>query len=606
MSLSQLKQRWKMQMSFRGRCVRCHSERVWHNGIRWRTASLRDGEKTVFVPDIPVRPRMSHPRRPRDRQTDGMSEPPQKRDDENARAEALFRYRVLAPLLDKQAALSLRERVAQRAAQLHLHPCGQSQTFAPRTLWTWLGCYRQGGLAALHPVHRKDKGQLRALPAEAMARAEQLRRELPSRWTSTVLDILVRENTLPPDKTPHRSTLDRQLLRRGASRRQLQVLGEKRTCKLHFATFGELWVGDYHHGPKVLGPDGRVTVAKLGAFIDHSTRYPVADRWYLSEQLSSLRDTLLRAFLRFGIPQVVYTDRGAVYRAEQLAYSLAALGAQLVHSRPYYSQGRGVIERWWQLADAFQAEVEAQPELLTIHELNRLWESFRTLRYLEQVHSELGITPAQAIASVVQKPLDPAVARELFLVRAERQVHRKDGCVSVEGQRFLCDASLRGRKITVRYDPLDLSSVLIFVDGVRLGRALPQPVGRLAEPTPPKPPSGPTTDYLALLRADYDRRLMQQARPMAYADLGQLDPGFDLGRFTTVLSDLTGARVRDEQAQEVRAFWAALGPLPEKLVRIALDQAVRLRGTGRHVRVYLALLRTYVLVRMQTPTPSED
>lgn len=545
---------------------------------------------------------MSHRRRPRNRQTLGVNEPPQKRDDEAARAEALYRYRVLAPLLDPQAAVSLRQRILQRAAEPHLHPCGQPQTVGPRTLWTWLRHYRQGGLCALHPRHRKDKGQLRALPPEAMARAEQLRRELPSRWTSTVLDILVRENTLPSGTSLHRSTLDRQLRQRGASRRQLLVLGEKRTCKLHFAAFGDLWVGDYHHGPKILCPDGRVAVAKLGAFIDHNTRYPVADRWYLAEDLSSLRDTLLRALLRFGIPKVAYTDRGAVYRAEQLAYSLAALGSHLVHSRPYYSQGRGVIERWWQLADAFQAEVEAQGELLTLHELNRLWESFRTLRYLEVIHSELGTTPAQAITAVVPRPLDPAVARELFLVRAERQVHPKDGCVSVEGTRFLCDASLRGRKVTVRYDPLDLSSVLVFVDGVRRGRALPQPVGRLLEPAPPPPPAGPATDYLALLRADYDRRLMQQARPLAYADLGELDPGFDLSRFSTLLCDLTGARVRDEQAQEVSAFWAAFGPLPEKLCRIALDQALRLRGTGRHVRVYLALLRTYVLHRMQTPT----
>jgi transposase InsO family protein len=535
-----------------------------------------------------------------------VNEPPQKRDDEKARAEALYRYRVLAPLLDTHAPVSLRQRIAQRAAEPHLHPSGEAQTVTSRTLWTWLRHYRHGGLAALHPRHRKDKGQLRALPPEAMARAEQLRRELPSRWTSTVLDILVRENTLPTDKSPHRSTLDRQLRQRGASRRQLQVLGEKRTCKLHFAAFGDLWVGDYHHGPKVLCPDGRVAVAKLGAFIDHSTRYPVADRWYLAEDLSSLRDTLLRALLRFGIPKVAYTDRGAVYRAEQLAYSLAALGSHLVHSRPYYSQGRGVIERWWQLADAFQAEVEAQPELLTLHELNRLWESFRTLRYLEVVHSELQTTPAQAIAPVVPRPVDPAVARELFLVRADRQVHPKDGCVSVEGQRFLCDASLRGRKITVRYDPLDLSSVLVFVDGVRRGRAFPQPIGRQAEPAPPPPPAGPATDYLALLRADYDRRLMQQARPLFYADLGELDPGFDLSRFSTVLADLTGARVRDEQAQEVSAFWAAFGPLPEKLCRIALDQAIRLRGTGRHIRVYLALLRTFVLSRLQTPTPQED
>lgn len=96
-------------------------------------------------------------------------------------------------------------------------------------------------------------------------------------------------------------------------------LGEKRTIKMRFDGFGDLWVGDYHDGPKVLAPDGRIVGAKLGAFIDHTTRYPVADRWYLTEDVASLRDTLLRALLTFGPPRVAYTDRGACYRAEQLA-----------------------------------------------------------------------------------------------------------------------------------------------------------------------------------------------------------------------------------------------------------------------------------------------
>lgn len=55
---------------------------------------------------------MSHPGRQPGRQTYGVNDDPKKRDDEKARAEALFRYRVLVPLLDKQAELSLRQRVA--------------------------------------------------------------------------------------------------------------------------------------------------------------------------------------------------------------------------------------------------------------------------------------------------------------------------------------------------------------------------------------------------------------------------------------------------------------------------------------------------------------
>jgi hypothetical protein len=39
----------------------------------------------------------------------------------------------------------------------------------------------------------------------------------------------------------------------------------------------------------------------------------------------SRRDTMLRAVLVCGPPRPAYTDHATVYRAEQLAYSLAAL-----------------------------------------------------------------------------------------------------------------------------------------------------------------------------------------------------------------------------------------------------------------------------------------
>lgn len=530
------------------------------------------------------------------------------RDDDKARAEALFRYRLVAALLDDREEEPLRARVAAMARQMHLHPVHGEVAFSERTLWSWLAAFRRGGVDALRPRARSDLGSLRATTTAVLDRAEALRREVPARWTSTVLDILVREGTVPKSDCPHRATIDRHLRERGASRRQLRVLGEKRTIKMRFEAFGDLWVGDYHHGPRILAPDGHPTTAKLGAFIDHCTRYPVADRWYLAEDLATLRDTMLRALLTWGVPRIAYTDRGAVYRAEQLAWSLGSMGSRLVHSRPYYSQGRGVIERWWQLADAFQVEIEAREDLVTIHELNRLWVAFRTMRYLEVVHSDLGMSPAQAVANVVKRPIDPGAARELFLVRADRIVGRKDACVSVEGKAFLCDASLRGRKVVVRYDPRDLSSVLIFVGKQRMQRALPQPIGRVGQPeAPPKvPPGGPKTDYLSMLRADFDRRLVEEARPTSYSDLGPLDPGFDESRFLAVVADVANARVRGAEAQETRAFWRTLGPLPERLVRLALEHAVRLRGTGRHVRVYLDVLRTFVLARMQSPTPPKE
>jgi hypothetical protein len=44
-------------------------------------------------------------------------------------------------------------------------------------------------------------------------------------------------------------------------------------------------------------------------------------------------------------------------------------------------------------------------------------------------------------------------------------------------------------------------------------------------------------------------------RPVAYTDLGALDPGFDESRFFTVVADLTCARVRGAEAVACRAPW---------------------------------------------------
>jgi transposase InsO family protein len=530
------------------------------------------------------------------------------RDDEDAITLALFRYQVIARIVDAsdlargEVVALVREIVSEK----HYLPGEGQIEVRERTVYDWIRAFRNGGIEALRPKLRKDKGTFRALTKEQLERAAQLRRENPKRFTSTLLDILVREGTLK-GTPPHRATLDRHLREKSASRRQLGILGTKRTIKMEFDAFGDLWVGDYHHGPVVLAPNGEPATAKLGAFIDHKTRYPVADRYYLQEDLTSLRDTMLRAVLRFGTPKKTYVDRGAVYRAEQLAYSLRRVDSILIHSRAYYSQGRGVIERWWQVADAFESEISVRSELVTIHELNRLWDAWRELRYCEHLHSEIGKTPNEAIAAVVPKPIDPAIARELFLIRAKRTVNEKTACVSVEKHSFQCESWLRGRKIEVRYDLSDMSSVLIFLDGKRVQRAFPRRVNELPEPHPKDPAetARQSVDYLALLRRDYDQRLLEHARPLAYANL-EIDDTFDAEAFVKTICDLAGLEARPAERRELVSFWDAFGPLPESLVRIATEHALRLHGRKRHPQVYLHAIRTLVLAHWQGPQHDKE
>lgn len=522
------------------------------------------------------------------------------RDDERAIQIALFRYGVIAPLVERESLDpgEVTRLIGEITERTHYLPGKGSVAVSARTAYLWKKLYTQGGIAALRPRRRSDRGRSRKIDDEVLSRAVELRQEGPNRWTKTLVDALRLEHKIPEQLPFHRSTLDRHLDRLGASRRRLRVLGSRVTIRMQFDNFGDLWVGDYHHGPLVLAPDGKLLTAKLSAFIDHTTRYPVADRYYLSEDIASLRDTLLRALLRWGAAKRVYVDRGAVYRSEQLAYSLERVDSHLIHSRAYYSEGRGVIERWWQVADQFEDEVRLYPEPLTLHELNRLWEAYRDRRYLNEVHSALGKTPAEAVAGVEPRPLDPEVVRELFLVREQRTVHQKDSCVPVLNRRYLVDPSLRKRRVVVRYDPNDLSSVLIFYEGRRVQRAFPQEPNARPEPhRPADQPRPSSVDYLGLLREEYDRKLLEHARPLAYVDL-RVEQGFDVDRFVAVVAELAGlAPLRPALRRELETFWETFGSMPEEIVRVGTEHAVRLHGRARHVRVYLNAIRTLVLAQ---------
>ncbi len=192
---------------------------------------------------------------------------PPKSDDE-ALAIAVFRYGLIAEALEVSHA-EVAAVLAETAARPHIDPAGRPFRCAPRTLWRFLSAYRRGGLKALQPAVRRDKGQLRALTPEVLARAVALRNEVSSRSTETLIDILEREQRVSADAIA-RSTLDRHLRRLGCTRRLLREVGQKVFRRIETSAVFELVVCDFHHGPYVRPTAGADLVkrALLCAFID--------------------------------------------------------------------------------------------------------------------------------------------------------------------------------------------------------------------------------------------------------------------------------------------------------------------------------------------------
>jgi putative transposase len=522
------------------------------------------------------------------------------RDDPDARRRqvALFRHAIIGELDIEALPRGERSaRLAELAARTYQTPDGRARRFSVRTLWAWWSAYRRAGLDGLLPKVRTDHGQPKAVDRALLEAAIALRHEVPSRSTATLIHILQTAGRIVPGQL-RRSTLDRHLAAVGMGRRRLRTLGDKRYIRLLFERPNQFWVGDYHEAPVLWDPaHQRFRTLHLGAVIDHYSKLVPHAAWYRSEQLATLEDTLKQAILKRGLPEALYVDHGAAYRADQFAFACAHLGIRLRHSKPYTSEGRGVIERWNRtVAEQFEPEIRAL-RLPELREIQLRFEAWLEQRYHLTVHEATGQTPLDRFAQPDFTPRypDPVVVAETFRVRVRRKVHAKTLTVEVDGVAFVVEPHLRGRWVQVHYDPHDLTDVLIYRDRQRVQRALPQRPNEPPQPRPARPTvTPPAFDYLGALRAEYDRRVVAEARRLAFADWTPA-PTFTRPAFLALLAEYLGKALAPYERDALTVAYDTVGPFAEATTRLALEHALRVRGRGLHVSVYTHYLKVFHL-----------
>lgn len=521
-------------------------------------------------------------------------------DDDDAKlARSLFRYRLIAEAAEapKGARTAILREIA---GDEHTWPDGRAVRVSLRTLQRWVKRFKHGGLAALGRAPRKDKGRVRALNEAAVARVITLRHEGTWRSTPTLIDIVERAGEVAKGSL-RRSTLDRHLDRRGASRRMLHVLGEKRHVRLHFDHPLDFVLGDFHAGPYVRTATDEVRRTELGAFIDHCSRFVPESRYGLTEDLMHVRRGLRALVIAHGLPRRLYVDRGPGYKAERFHFGCDQLGIDLVHSKPYVSEGRGGIERFnGTVKRAFETEVRLRPELPTLDELNAFWRAWLDERYQRIPHSETGEPPAERwerlLAGTEVRHADPVLLDEVLRLRATRKVHVKTSTVEVCGVRFVVDTSLRKRRVQVLYDPSDLGSVLIFYDGRRIQRASPQIAGEppVAAPADRKPPP-PSVDYLGLLRRDHERRRAEATAAIRFRAAHADDAQLTISLLRERLRVCCGRPLGDIEAEHAATVLHAIAPVEIAIADVALRTAVAALGPGLHASQYLEQLGEHVL-----------
>ncbi len=411
-------------------------------------------------------------------------------------AVALFRHQVIGSLICRTLLRGELKPELKRLSQLTFTPPGAtaSHAISVPTIERWLRAWRSGGLEALMPAPRDDRGRARALTPDQQQLVLDIRRDFPTASAELILRTLVGDGRLEKD------TLSAVTLRRFFAQHGLYHAAPGRNhtetrqrLPWQMAQPNMLWHGDVCHGPD-LGV-GRKTRVRIHGLLDDASRYFIALEAHETEQELDMLGLFVGALRRHGRPDGLYLDNGSTYRGDTLAIACGRLSIGLQHARPYDPQARGKMERVWRTLRA-QCLDFVTPEC-TLAEVNERLARFATAYHATPHSGLVGKTPEAIFAArtrVDQRLTETQLAEALTVV--EKRRIRKDSTLSLDGVDYEVDASfLAGHIVVVKRCILPTAQgAWVEHDGRRLALrpvdAVANSHRKRATPTPPRQKSG--------------------------------------------------------------------------------------------------------------------
>ncbi len=422
----------------------------------------------------------------------------QKKADEIAEQRVQILSPLLAEGLDSAQARQIRTRICEQTG------------ISERTLRRYLAQYRKDGFSGLKPKGKGKRQSDEAIPVNILEQAILLRRQVPSRSITQIIQILEWEGLVEPGQIK-RSTLQEKLAERGYSARHMRMYADTSTAARRYQKKyrNQLWHSDIKYGPYLpIGKDGKKKQVYLVTFIDDATRYILHGQFYPTLDQIIVEDTFRQAILKYGIPEKVYFDNGSQYRTKWMKRACSKMGIRLLFAKPYSPEAAGKPERFNRVVDSFLAEA-ALEKPQSLDRLNQLFEIWLEECYQNKPHSSLerNVSPQTAYRSdrKALKFLDPETIASAFLHCEERKVD-KSGCISFAGKKYEVGLTFIGCKVDVIYDPADISELTIEYEGHKPFKAKELVIGERSAPRPKLP------EHLQKAPADSSRLLTAAAK----------------------------------------------------------------------------------------------
>lgn len=380
----------------------------------------------------------------------------------DAAAMAQFRFAVIAPVIQELYPDASRNAYYQRITENPLTlPDGSQVRYSPKTISKWVSLYQNGGIDALMPQERSDKGTSRALPDVAICEIYRLKEQFP-RLNSTQIHKHLVENAFIP------AGVSVCAVQRFVKKHDL-----KSACNPNMRdrkafeedAFGRMWQADTCYLPHITEDGQRRRVYCIMIIDDHS-RFLVGGGLFYNDNSYNFQKVLKDAVAAYGIPSKLYVDNGCSYVGEQLSLICGSIGTVLLHTKVRDGASKAKIERQFRtLKETWLYTLDLET-VTSLAQFNGMLRDYMR-SYNTTLHSGIGATPLsryQQTRSAIRMPKSRQWLEECFLNRISRKVNR-DSTVSIDSLSYDVPMQFIGMKVEIRFLPDDMASAFILYEG---------------------------------------------------------------------------------------------------------------------------------------------
>ncbi len=302
---------------------------------------------------------------------------------------ALFRLTVLGPLASREGLErgELKSIIKKAASYPYDIPGSKRVYLSEKTIEAWYYAWKRGGIDALAPKIRTDKGRRSKLPDALQEEVLRAKKENPRRSINTIKHLLETSGKAAQGELS-RSAIHRLLCRNHLSRPSDGAAEPVERRAFVTAHAGDLWYGDVMHGPKV-PVNGRMRKVYLASVMDDASRLIAHSAFCTGETALDIEGVLKQALLKRGLPKKFVIDNGSAYRAQSLQGICARLEIRLIYCRPYEPQAKAKLERWHRtVRDQFLTELDMR-QIRDLPDLNARLQAWLEQVYHVRVHDGL-------------------------------------------------------------------------------------------------------------------------------------------------------------------------------------------------------------------------